>query len=92
MSDYQSRNYTAHGGRETVIGGKLTFLPGAEVEGLGEALSLPKALFQPDSAASTVTALREEFNALLGRLRAAELMEAEAEGASIETATEGDGT
>ena len=34
MSDYQTRNYTAHGGKETVIGGKLTFLPGAEVEGL----------------------------------------------------------
>ena len=41
MSDYQTRNYTAHGGKETVIGGKLTFLPGAEVEGL-EAL-LPSA-------------------------------------------------
>ena len=34
MSDYQTRNYTAHGGKETVIGGKLTFLPGAAV-GLG---------------------------------------------------------
>ena len=32
MSDYQTRNYTAHGGKETVIGGKLTFLPGAEVK------------------------------------------------------------
>ena len=32
MSDYQTRNYTAHGGKETVIGGKLTFLPGAEVD------------------------------------------------------------
>ena len=70
MSDYQTRNYTAHGGKQwrpseasagvsaacgangtpgaigahgakSVIGGKLTFLPGAEVEGL-EAL-LPSA-------------------------------------------------
>ncbi len=79
MSEYQTHNYTAHGGRETVIGGKLTFLPGAEVSGLGEALSMPKAPFQPDSAAATVAALREEFNALLGRLRAAGLMEDEAE-------------
>ena len=92
MSDYQSRNYTAHGGRETVIGGKLTFLPGATVEGLNEALSMPKAPFQPDSAASTLTALREDFNALIGRLKAVGLMESEAEGATTETATEGDGT
>ena len=80
MSDYQSRNYIAHGGRETVIGGKLTFLPGAEVAGLSEALSMPKVPFQPDSGAATVIALREDFNALLGGLRAAGLMEGEGEG------------
>ena len=28
-----ARNYFAHGGGELVIGGKLTFLPGATVEG-----------------------------------------------------------
>jgi hypothetical protein len=78
MSDYQSRNYTAHGGRETVIGGKLTFLPGATVEGLGEALSMPKAPFLSNSEATTVAALREDFNALLGILRAASFMDAEA--------------
>ena len=27
-----TRNYMAHGGDELVIGGKLTFLPGATVE------------------------------------------------------------
>ena len=78
MSDYQSRNYTAHGGRETVIGGKLTFLPGATVEGLNEALSMPKLESQPASHATTVATLREDFNALLGRLKAAGLMEDEA--------------
>ena len=78
MSDYQSRNYTAHGGRETVIGGKLTFLPGATVEGLSEALSMPKASFLSNSEATTVAALREDFNALLGALRAVGLMETEA--------------
>ena len=92
MSDYQSRNYTAHGGRETVIGGKLTFLPGATVEGLNEALSMPKAPFQPDSEAATVAALRADFNALLSTFRAVGLMENEAEGTSTETATEGAGT
>jgi len=78
MEDYQTRNYTAHGGRETVIGGKLTFLPGAEVSGLGEALSMPKAPFLSDSEAATIAALREDFNALLNTLRAVGLMETEA--------------
>ena len=77
MSDYQTKNYTAHGGRETVIGGKLTFLPGAKVEGLNEALSMPQAPFQADSTATTIAALREDFNALLGNLRDAGLMTAE---------------
>ena len=77
MSEYQTHNYTAHGGRETVIGGKLTILPGATVEGLGEALSMPKAPFLPDSEAATVAALRADFNALLSTLRAAGLMETE---------------
>ena len=78
MDDYQTRYYTAHGGRETVIGGKLTILPGATVEGLNEALTLPKAVYLPDSHASTIATLREDFNALLGALRAAGLMETEA--------------
>ena len=78
MEDYQTRNYTAHGGRETVIGGKLTFLPGAEVSGLGEALSMPKVPSLPNSEAATVAALREDFNTLLNTLRAVGLMETEA--------------
>ena len=74
MSDYQTRNYTAHGGKETVIGGKLTFLPGAEVEGLEALLpsaQLPQLPAQADSVATTIAAL----NALLSKLRAAGLME-----------------
>ena len=31
--DNTARNFHAHGGSEWVIGGKLTFLPGASVEG-----------------------------------------------------------
>ena len=34
---HNTKNYLAHGGNEFVIGGKLTFLPGATVEG-GEGL------------------------------------------------------
>ena len=78
MSDYQTRNYTAHGGKETVVGGKLTFLPGAEVEGLEVLLSSaqPKQLpAQADSVATTVVAIKDDFNALLAKLRSAGLME-----------------
>ena len=78
MSDYQTRNYTAHGGKETVIGGKLTFLPGAEVEGLEALLpsaQLPQLPAQADSVATTIAALKDDFNALLSKLRAAGLME-----------------
>ena len=78
MSDYQTRNYTAHGGKETVIGGKLTFLPGAEVEGLEALLpsaQLPQLTAQDDSVATTVAALKDDFNALLARMRAAGLMQ-----------------
>ena len=77
MSDYQTRNYTAHGGKETVIGGKLTFLPGAEVEGLEALLpstQLPQLPAQADSVATTIAALKDDFNALLSKLRAAGLM------------------
>ena len=76
-----TRNYHAHGGNEWVIGGKLTFLPGATVEGaeglfelptVGEPVILPNL---PDSEATTVAALREDYNGLLALLRKAGLME-----------------
>ena len=61
-----TKNYFAHGGNELVIGGKLTFLPGATVEG-GEGLfDLPAGSpvtalpFLADSEATTVAGLREE--------------------------------
>lgn len=83
MSEVRStRNYFAHGGNELVIGGKLTFLPGATVEG-GEGLfdqpaggggaPLPDI---PDSTATTVSALREDHNMLLRALRESGLMAA----------------
>ena len=76
-----TRNYMAHGGDELVIGGKLTFLPGATVEGADGLFDLPEAelLHQkipamPDSEATTVAALREDYNRLLAALRTAGLM------------------
>ena len=45
---YNAKNYFAHGGNELVIGGRLTFLDGAEVENFpggegGESYTLPAA-------------------------------------------------
>ena len=72
-----TKNYFAHGGNELVIGGKLTFLPGATVEG-GEGLfDLPAGSpvtalpFLADSEATTVAGLREDYNSLLSVLRTA---------------------
>ncbi|MEG0986683.1 MAG: Head fiber protein [Clostridia bacterium] len=87
---YNCKNYTAHGGNETVIGGKLTFLPGATVEG-GEGLFessgsdftvMPN---QASSEATTIATLKEDFNSLLGALKTARLMTAD-------TPAEGGGT
>ena len=75
-------NYFAHGGAELVIGGKLTFLPGASVEGgdglfdvpaTGAVVAMPAL---PDSDASSVAALRQDFNNLLAALRTAGIMAA----------------
>ena len=41
MTNCITRNYHAHGGSEWVIGGKLTFLPGATVEGAEGLFDLP---------------------------------------------------
>ena len=43
-----TKNFVAHGGGEWVIGGKLTFLPGAVVEG-GEGLFDTMPPDTPDS-------------------------------------------
>lgn len=77
---YNAKNYFAHGGGELVIGGKLTFLPGAEVEGAdalpatfadAEGKQIPN---QSKSEATTVAALREDFNDLLNKLKTVGLM------------------
>lgn len=80
---FNAKNYTEPGGARTVIGGelvieagaKLTALPGSSVEGLGgSGGAAPVAENQPASTAPTVTALREDFNTLLSKLKAAGLM------------------
>ena len=68
----------AHGAK-SVIGGKLTFLPGAVIEG-GDDLFTPSPPFDqiayvPDSEATTIAALKDDYNALLATIRNAGLME-----------------
>ena len=78
-----TRNFHAHGGSEWVVGGKLTFLPGAVVEGAEGLFDLPSTAepvlpYMPDSEATSVAALRESFNHLLTVMRSVGFMAAEA--------------
>ena len=73
-----THNYFANGGNELVIGGQLTFLPGATIEG-GDDLFTPSVPFDqiayvPDSEATTIAALKDDYNALLAALRSCGLM------------------
>ena len=73
-----THNYFANGGNELVIGGQLTFLPGATIEG-GDDLFTPSLPFDqiayvPDSEATTIAALKDDYNALLAAIRNAGLM------------------
>ena len=71
---YNVKNYTEQGGDVTHIGGRLVFEEGASVEGLPG--STP-AENQAASTAATVAALKDDFNALLAKLKEAGLMTAD---------------
>ena len=73
---YNVKNYTEQGGEVTHIGGKLVFDEGASVEGLPS--SFTPAENQAESEATTVAALKADFNDLLSKLKTAGLMEADA--------------
>ena len=82
---YNSKNYMAHGGAELVIGGKLTFLDGAEVENFPGSTSSGATGGKPyvaDSEATTVANLKNDFNALLAVLRTAGVLSSEAPASS----------
>ena len=68
---YNTKNYTEQGGEKTVIGGVLEIKEGASVMGL------PVLENQADSTATDVAGLVTDFNALLAKLKAAGLMEAD---------------
>ena len=75
MDGYNVKNYTEQGGEVTHIGGKLVFDEGGSAEGLPS--SFTPAENQAASEATTVVALKEDFNALLSKLKAAGLMTAD---------------
>jgi hypothetical protein len=65
---YNTKNYTEQGGEKTVIGGTLEIKEEASVKGL------PSADNQVASTASDAAALKNDFNALLLKLKDAGLM------------------
>ena len=88
---YNTKNYFAHGGEQLVIGGKLTFLEGAEVENFpGGNTNSTDAPYVADSEATTVAALKTDFNSLLAALRTAGILSATAP-ETTETPAEGEG-
>ena len=72
MSTHNVKNYTEQGGEVIHIGGKLIIDEGGSIEGL-------QAENQAESSATTVVNLKEDFNSLLTKLKAAGLMAADAE-------------
>lgn len=69
---YAPKNYSTDGGNRTVIGGVLEFLEGSRV------VNFPGFENMSASDATTVAALREDFNALLEKLKEAGIMAPEA--------------
>ena len=73
-----THNYFAQGGNELVIGGKLTFLPSATIAGGGDLFTpsapIDQIAYVPDSEATTIAALKDDYNALLAAIRTAGLM------------------
>ena len=69
---YNVKNYTEQVCEVTHIGGKLIIDEGGSIEGL-------QAENQAASTATTVAALKDDFNSLLSKLKTAGLMEADAE-------------
>jgi hypothetical protein len=86
---YNTKNYFAHGGEQLVIGGKLTFLEGAEVENFpGGNTNSTEAPYVADSEATTVAALKTDFNGLLVALRTAGILSATAPETPAEETTD----
>ena len=80
---YTTKNYTDKGGNRTVIGGELEIREGARVTGLP---SGGTAENQPASTATQVAGLKNDFNALLVKLKEAGIMVPDAWNLSVRLA------
>ncbi len=74
MSGYNAKNYTEQGGSVTHIGGELVFEEGAQVSGLPSSTGGALAENQAASSATQVAALKNDFNALLTKMKNAGIM------------------
>ena len=85
MSEYNAKNYTEQGGEVTHIGGTLIIEEGAQVSGLPGS-SGGAAENQAASTATAVAGLKNDFNALLAKLKNAGIMEPDAWNLSVRLA------
>ena len=81
MRTHVPKNYFDDGGDTLVIGGKLVMEEGAESSGIGGRVDNQSA-----STASQVSALKNDFNALLAKLKNAGVMEPDAWNISVRLA------
>lgn len=82
-----TKNYNTDGGDRTVIGGTLEFAEGAEVKNFpGGGSEGDKAENQSASTATAVAGLKNDFNALLVKLKEAGIMASDAWNLSVRLA------
>ena len=74
MDSIVTKNYATDGGDTWVVGGKLIIEDGAEVEGLDGGAGVSVVANLPASTATAVAALKNDFNALLIKLKNAGIM------------------
>lgn len=89
MNDHVSKNYNTDGGNRTVIGGVLEFEDGAEVRNMPAGSGSAVGAAAENQAASTATAvvgLKNDFNALLVKLKNAGIMTPDAWDISVRLA------
>lgn len=88
MNDHVSKNYNTDGGNRTVIGGVLEFEDGAEVRNMpaGSGSAAGVAANQAASTATAVAGLKNDFNALLVKLKNAGIMTPDAWDISVRLA------
>ena len=88
MNDHVSKNYNTDGGNRTVIGGVLEFEDGAEVRNMpaGSGSAAGVAANQAASTATAVVGLKNDFNALLVKLKNAGIMTPDAWDISVRLA------